>query len=149
MTLKKYFTGKKTIATLLIQGFLVLLFVFSVVFFVWSLMQYNEIMDLGDALFAIHFNDNRGTCDEHMAPYMGTMNVDEIMHALIDVGFQGPLTFESGAGLRPSHYWFGNRVEYPADTRFLEPTKAAVLAYDRMLFAIGEEILTSYGIYDQ
>ncbi|MBQ8331844.1 MAG: septum formation initiator family protein [Clostridia bacterium] len=45
MTLKKYFTGKKTIATLLIQGFLVLLFVFSVVFFVWSLMQYNEIME--------------------------------------------------------------------------------------------------------
>ena len=45
MTLKKYFTGKKSTATLLIQGFLVVLFVFSVVFFVWSLMQYNEIME--------------------------------------------------------------------------------------------------------
>ncbi|MBR2293637.1 MAG: septum formation initiator family protein [Clostridia bacterium] len=44
MTPKKYFTGKKTTVTVLIQGFLVCLFVFSVVFFVWSLMQYNEIM---------------------------------------------------------------------------------------------------------
>ena len=30
---------------MLIQGFLILLFVFAVVFFLWSLMNYNEIMD--------------------------------------------------------------------------------------------------------
>ncbi len=45
MTLKRYFTGKKNTASLLIQGFLAVLFVFAVVFFVWSLMQYNEIME--------------------------------------------------------------------------------------------------------
>ena len=44
MTVKKYFKGKKTAASMLIQGFLVLLFVFAVVFFLWSLMNYNEIM---------------------------------------------------------------------------------------------------------
>lgn len=45
MTAKKYFKGKKTAASMLIQGFLVLLFVFAVVFFLWSLMNYNEIME--------------------------------------------------------------------------------------------------------
>ena len=45
MTLKNYFTGKKSAASMMIRGFLVLLFVFSVVFFVWSLMRYNKIME--------------------------------------------------------------------------------------------------------
>ena len=45
MTLKRYFKGKRTAASLLIQGFLILLFVFAVVFFLWSLMSYNEIME--------------------------------------------------------------------------------------------------------
>ena len=44
MTTNKYFKGKKTVASMLIQGFLVMLFVFAVVFFLWSLMKYNETM---------------------------------------------------------------------------------------------------------
>lgn len=44
MTNEKFFKGKKTAASMLIQGFLVLLFVFAVVFFLWSLMNYNEMM---------------------------------------------------------------------------------------------------------
>lgn len=43
--MKKYFQGRKTAASLLIQVFLILLFVFSVVFFLWSLMKYNKIME--------------------------------------------------------------------------------------------------------
>jgi len=42
---RKYFHGRKTLASLLIQGFLILLFVFSVIFFLWSLMKYNKIME--------------------------------------------------------------------------------------------------------
>lgn len=45
MTAKKYFKGKKTAASLLIQVFLILLFVFAVVFFLRSMMNYNEIME--------------------------------------------------------------------------------------------------------
>lgn len=45
MATKKYFKGKKTAASLLIQIFLILLFVFAVVFFLKSLMNYNEIME--------------------------------------------------------------------------------------------------------
>ena len=42
---KKYFQGRKTAASMLIQVFLILLLVFSVVFFLWSLMKYNKIME--------------------------------------------------------------------------------------------------------
>ena len=45
MLLKRYFSGKKSAASILIQGFLALLFVFAVVFFLWSLMKYNKIME--------------------------------------------------------------------------------------------------------
>ena len=45
MTFKQYFTGKKNTASALIYGFLAVLFVFAVVFFVWSLMKYNKIME--------------------------------------------------------------------------------------------------------
>lgn len=42
---KKYFQKRKTISSLIIQVFLILLFVFSVAFFLWSLMKYNKIME--------------------------------------------------------------------------------------------------------
>ena len=45
MILKKYFSKKNSMASMLIQGFLILLFVFSIVFFLWSLMKYNKIME--------------------------------------------------------------------------------------------------------
>jgi len=45
MGLKGYFIEKKSAASTLVRLFIVLLFVFSVVFFLWSLMRYNKIMD--------------------------------------------------------------------------------------------------------
>ncbi len=45
MTTKKYFKGKKSLPTMLIQGFLIFLFIFAVVFFLKSVMDYNEMME--------------------------------------------------------------------------------------------------------
>lgn len=45
MTEKKYFKGKRSAASTLIQVFLILLFVFAVVFFLKSLMNYNKVME--------------------------------------------------------------------------------------------------------
>ncbi len=42
---KKYFFGDKNPASIVIRAFLVLLFVFAVIFFVWSLMKYNKMME--------------------------------------------------------------------------------------------------------
>ena len=59
MVLKKYFAGKKSAVSILIQGFLVLLFVFAVVFFLWSLMKYNKMMEDNkeDAAYIEQLND--------------------------------------------------------------------------------------------
>lgn len=45
MVLKRYFTGTKNVASMIIRVFLILLFVFALIFFLWCLMQYNEIME--------------------------------------------------------------------------------------------------------
>ena len=41
----KYFADKKTPISVIIRIFLVLLLIFSVAFFLWSVMKYNEIME--------------------------------------------------------------------------------------------------------
>ena len=57
--------------------------------------QYNEIITLGKELYAIHYHDNRGTWDDHLVPYMGRMSNDEVLTALVDVGFNGYFTLET------------------------------------------------------
>ena len=54
--------------------------------------QYDEILAIGEELYAIHYNDNHGLKDDHVAPFLGTLNHDEIMCALMDVGFTGYFT---------------------------------------------------------
>ena len=45
MATEKYFADKKGILSSVMRSFVVLLFVFAVVFFLWSVMKYNQIMD--------------------------------------------------------------------------------------------------------
>ena len=44
MNEKKYFVKNRSTATLIIHILLVLMFLFAVVFFLWSIMRYNEII---------------------------------------------------------------------------------------------------------
>ncbi len=44
MTGKKYFADKKSAVSVIIRVFLLLLLIFAVAFFLWSIMRYNEIM---------------------------------------------------------------------------------------------------------
>ena len=45
MALGKYFVEKKSLLSSLIKAFIAFLFVFAVIFFLWSVMKYNKIMD--------------------------------------------------------------------------------------------------------
>ncbi len=75
-----------------------------------------------DELYAIHFNDNRGTADEHLLACMGAMSPDEILHALTDSGYRGAFTFEADSALRPATYRLGDRRRCPGDKRLASPT---------------------------
>lgn len=111
--------------------------------------QYDEIMTIGKDLYAIHFNDNRGTRDEHVIPFMGTLNLDEVMHALQDVGYQGTFTLESSSSLRPNRYWLGNRRSFEKDTRLANPPLQLQKELEKFLYQTGKYILESYGLFEE
>ncbi len=45
MSRNKYFAGQKTKASAAVKVFLILLLLFALAFFLWSIMRYNEIMN--------------------------------------------------------------------------------------------------------
>lgn len=49
---------------------------------------------LGRRLQAVHVQDNHGKSDEHLLPLYGSIDWNECMQALADIGWQGDLTFE-------------------------------------------------------
>ena len=111
--------------------------------------QYDQIRTIGQRLGAVHFNDNLGTKDEHTIPMLGTVNVDEVMNALIDVGFGGPLTFESGSALRPYKYWVGDRRPFDRDQRLANPTLNMQRSIERFMYDLGVEVLRSYDLFEE
>lgn len=111
--------------------------------------QYDEIMALGDELYAIHYNDNRGGLDEHVATFCGTLNHDEVLHALIDVGYKGYFTLECNATLRQSTEWTGVRRQYGQDTRLSEPQLFMQRHIEKMLYDTAEWMLSTYGVLEK
>lgn len=110
--------------------------------------QYDELIALGSDLYAIHLNDNRGNHDEHLIPFMGTMNMDDVMCGLLDCGFKGPLTFEASSCLRHYRYWLGNRRKYNRERRLREPTVEMQQDIEALMYRVGKHILESYGCFE-
>ena len=107
--------------------------------------QYQDILDLGKELYAIHYNDNHGERDEHLIPYLGTLNHDEVMHALIDADFKGYFTLEcSSALLQPRR-----RREFSADTRLLKPQLFMQRHAEKLMYDTAKYILESYEVFEE
>lgn len=111
--------------------------------------QYKDILDMGDKLKAIHFNDNRGERDEHITPFMGTLCVDEVMNALIDSGFKGPLTMECDSTFRPFKYWLGNRHDFSEKKVVTEASLEMKKKAEELLYVTGKYILESYNLWEE
>ena len=111
--------------------------------------QYDEIMTLGKELYAIHYNDNHGKKDDHVAPFLGTLNHDEILHALIDVGYRGYFTLECGSSLREARCWLGKHRPFEADNRLAEPQLFMQRHIERMIYETAEYILSAYGLLEE
>lgn len=110
--------------------------------------QYDEIMALGDKLWAIHYNDNRGGGDEHIAPFLGTLNHDEVISALIDVGFKGCFTLECMSSLRPYDCWQGVRRRFDGADKLREPQLFMQRHIEKMMYETSEWMLKAYGIFE-
>lgn len=112
-------------------------------------IQYDEILALGNELYALHVNDNRGEKDEHMIPFFGTISMDEVMHALIDSGYQGYFTMEAGSCLRSANYWLGKRYQFKKDNRLAQPQLFMQKQMEKLMYEIGVYILKSYDCYEE
>ena len=111
--------------------------------------QYEEILAIGDKLLAIHYNDNRGGGDEHVAPFLGTLNHDEVISALIDVGFGGYFTLECDSSLRTYDCWQGERRRFDRADRLREPQLFMQRHIEKMMYETSEWMLKTCGIFEK
>lgn len=111
--------------------------------------QYEDIITLGDDLRAIHVHDNNGIGDEHIALFSGTLNMDEVITALIDSGYKGYFTFEADCTVSFGQTWQLNRRKFDRDIRLFNPTIEMYDAAERFLFELGKACLSAYDIYEE
>lgn len=59
--------------------------------------QTRALNAIGDRLIALHLHDNSGKMsDDHLIPYLGNIDWETLMTALVDIHYQGDLTYETG-----------------------------------------------------
>lgn len=112
--------------------------------------QYDDIIALGENLKAVHIQDNFGEHDDHICPFMGTVDIDAVMRGLEDNGFiarGGVFTFEADNIISHTNSWPNRRREsgktVAADPGLEVRRKAEILMYET-----GRFILEKYGYYE-
>lgn len=61
-----------------------------------KLDQGRALRTIGSRLVALHLNDNAyNTADEHLLPFMGGVDWPEVIRALVEIGYQGSLNYET------------------------------------------------------
>lgn len=115
--------------------------------------QYKDIMTLGNHLKGIHFQDNLGHTDDHMAPFMGTLDVDSVMRGLFDCGYAkeiGILDFECDNILCRAKSWPNYRNAFSGEAAKLPgPTLRMKQAAICLLYEIGRGILEAYDCFEE
>lgn len=62
-----------------------------------QLDQRRALNVIGQRLKVLHINDNhKGFRDEHLLPYMGDVDWESFLEGLVDIGYDGDLSYESG-----------------------------------------------------
>lgn len=109
--------------------------------------QDEELQLLGSHVRALHIHDNSGSKekDEHLLPYLGTLNLDAVMNGLQKIGYAGYFTFEVGGIFAPAE----NRRPYPADTRLLSAPLELKRAAERFIYEMGKCILARYNCLEE
>lgn len=114
--------------------------------------QYDSLVTLKDELYAIHFTDNQGT-DSHMMPFFGSLDINSVIKALIDIEFDGYFTLECTGSTRTDGFYCGPELDYikelyPDDAALLAPQKMNRQEQERLLYLITEYILANYPLDD-
>lgn len=111
---------------------------------------YDEICTLDSQLRGLHIQDNFGQNDEHIAPFMGTMNLDAIMQGLLEIGYSGYFTFECTNILLKDGVWPRRKgFEGKLPNRLMRPSLELKAKSIELLYEIGKFILTSYDCFEE
>ena len=110
--------------------------------------QYEQILALGSHLRAIHYNDNHGKADDHLIPFLGRLNHDEVLTALVDVGYRGYFTLESFWSLVPYNQITGPRRRFEKNDKLREPQLFMQRHMEAMLYDTAKWMLETYGLYE-
>ena len=108
--------------------------------------QYYEILDIGDLLAGIHISDNLGDEDNHMMPYQGTVNFDEVLTALVQIGYEGAFTFECENNVIYGSNWLNSRNDFDKSMKVYAPPIEIKISMEKTMLEIGEYMLTQYDI---
>jgi len=106
--------------------------------------QDESLRILGGHVRALHIQDNLGDRDAHLIPYFGSLNMDSLMHGLLDIGYTGYFTFETGMLPSPKQ-----RRPYEKDQRLLRAPLPLKIEAEKFLYAIGRCTLEAYGCYEE
>lgn len=114
--------------------------------------QYLDILAMGDHLRGLHIQDNFGKADEHLAPFVGTTDMDAVMQGLLKVDYKGYFTFEAdNIILSRSHFPHGGRKKSPSitDRRLALPPIEIKQKAISFLYEIGKSILSAYDCFEE
>lgn len=112
-----------------------------------NISQYDNMVALGKDLYAVHINDNRGERDEHMMPFLGTVNMDEVMCALIDIGYKGYFTLEAGSSMHS--IVLRKKKTFARENRLFEPTLSMQKSMEKLQFEFSKHILEAYDCFEE
>jgi sugar phosphate isomerase/epimerase len=107
--------------------------------------QYQHIVDLGKHLRALHYNDNNALSDQHTAPFLGNLNNDEIMSALIKIGYKGYFNFECDGFIRKANM----RRPFEGECRLIKTPIEVMRQAEKLLYLIGKSILSAYDLFEE
>ena len=107
--------------------------------------QNEELKILGKDVYALHVQDNFKNDDHHTAPFFGTLNLDSLMHGLIDIGYNGYFTFEADCMITPTN----RKRSYQEDKRLVLPSIEIKDKAESLLYDIGKHILTAYNCFEE
>lgn len=100
---------------------------------------------LGSHVRALHIQDNMGNEDSHLAPFLGTLNMDSVMCGLKDIGYNGYFTFEVGAFFTPE-----NKRRAFGRSKLLASAPIELRdAFERYLYALGKCVLEKYDCFEE
>ena len=114
--------------------------------------QYDDILALGDQLYAIHYNDNHGVTDDHIIPFFGRLNHDEIFNALLAVGYKGYFTLECTWTLIKYNQITGVRNRFEKEgvsLKLSEPPLFMQQQLEKLMYDTAKWMLQQYDLFEE